>query len=203
MSELFTHAGISLARLAAGIALSLAAGTLIGVVIGYFRLPRRIFSPLIYALAPVPKVALLPVVMLVFGLGDLAKIFLIFIIMVFQVTLEVSGAVTRIPAEYLAPAKAAGAGTGSIIRLIVLPACVPELFVALRVGLGTGISALFFAETFGTRWGLGFYIMDMWMRLNYRKMALGIIAMALLGWGLTTLANVLERRLCPWKNNFR
>ena len=199
MTDLALHTAASLWRLFAGVALSLAVGTAVGVIIGYFRLPRRIFSPVIYALAPVPKVALLPLVMLAFGLGDAAKIFLIFIIMVFQVILEVSGAVSRIPPQYLAPSRAAGAPTWALLRLIVLPACVPELFVALRVGLATGISALFFAETFGTKWGLGFYIMDMWMRLNYTNMALGITAMAVLGWGLTALVNLAERRICRWR----
>ena len=199
MTDLALHTAASLLRLLAGVALSLVVGTAIGIAIGYFRIPRRIFSPVVYALAPVPKVALLPLVMLAFGLGDAAKIFLIFIIMVFQVILEVSGAVGRIPPQHLAPSRAAGAQTWALLRLIVLPACVPELFVALRVGLATGISALFFAETFGTKRGLGFYIMDMWMRLNYTNMALGIIAMAVLGWGLTALVNLAERRICKWR----
>jgi len=199
MTDLALHTAASLWRLLAGVALSLVVGTAVGIIIGYFRLPQRIFSPVIYALAPVPKVALLPLVMLAFGLGDAAKVFLIFIIMVFQVILEVSGAVGRIPPQYLAPSRAAGAPTWALLRLIVLPACVPELFVALRVGLATGISALFFAETFGTKWGLGFYIMDMWMRLNYTNMALGITVMAVLGWGLTALVNLAERRVCRWR----
>lgn len=199
MADMLRHTLFSVWRLVAGVALSMAAGTAVGVWIGYCGTPRKILSPLIYALAPVPKIALLPLVMLLFGIGEWAKIFIIFMVMVFQVILAVAGAVLRIPEEYYIPLRAVRAAPAFIIRKVVLPACLPELFTALRVGLATGISVLFFSETFGTRWGLGFYIMDRWMRLDYRHMALGIAMMALLGWGAATLSEFAEKRICKWK----
>ena len=199
MADMLRHTLFSVWRLVAGVALSMAAGTAVGVWIGYCGTPRKILSPLIYALAPVPKIALLPLVMLLFGIGEWAKIFIIFMVMVFQVILAVAGAVLRIPEEYYIPLRAVRAAPAFIIRKVGLPACLPELFTALRVGLATGISVLFFSETFGTRWGLGFYIMDRWMRLDYRHMALGIAMMALLGWGAATLSEFAEKRICKWK----
>jgi len=199
MADMLMHTLYSVWRLLAGTVLSMTVGTAVGVWIGYCRTPRRILSPLIYALAPVPKIALLPLVMLLFGIGEWAKIFIIFMVMVFQVILAVAGAVLHIPEEYYIPLRAVRAAPPFIIRKVVLPACLPELFTALRVGLATGISVLFFSETFGTRWGLGFYIMDRWMRLDYRHMALGIAMMALLGWGATMLSDLAEKKICKWK----
>jgi NitT/TauT family transport system permease protein len=199
MTDMLIHTLYSVWRLLAGVVLSMSAGTAVGVWIGYCRTPRKILSPLIYALAPVPKIALLPLVMLLFGIGEWAKIFIIFIVMVFQVILAVAGAVLRIPEEYYIPLRTVRAAPAFIIRKVVLPACLPELFTALRVGLATGISVLFFSETFGTRWGLGFYIMDRWMRLDYRHMALGIVMMALLGWGAATLSDLAEKKICKWR----
>lgn len=200
MSGIFIHILYSLARLAAGVAVSVAVGVLIGIPIGYFKPLKRIFMPVIYILAPVPKIALLPIVMLLFGIGETSKIFIIFLVMVFQVLIAVAGSVDHIPEEYFAPFLVVKAKNGFLIRHIVLPAVMPELFTSVRVGFATGISVLFFAETFGTRYGLGFYIMDMWMRLNYPRMAMGIVTMGLIGLGTSMLIDLLEKKICKWKN---
>lgn len=198
MKILLMHTAYSLARLAAGVGISMVAGTVLGICIGYFRLPKKVLMPLIYLLAPIPKIALLPLVMLWFGIGEWAKVFLIILVMLFQVILAVSSAVAHIPEEYYLPLRTAGAGPWFLISQVVLPGCLPELFTALRVGLATGISVLFFAETFGTRWGLGFFVMDMWMRLDYPRMAMGICVLGIIGLGTTIVVDGAEKRLCPW-----
>ncbi|GHU88386.1 ABC transporter permease [Clostridia bacterium] len=199
MNNLLLHTAFSLWRLAAGVAVSLIAGTVIGIALGYCEKPRKVFSPVIYVLAPIPKIALLPLVMLLFGIGELSKIFIIFLVMVFQVVLTVTGATLRVPAEYYIPSRVANMGHWFVLRQIVFPAVLPELFTAVRIGLATGISVLFFAETFGTRHGLGFYIMDMWMRLEYPKMALGIGVLGLIGLVFTLITDFVERKVCKWK----
>ena len=196
---MITHTLYSLRRLAVGGGAAVLAGLAVGIMIGYFRVLRGILSPFVYILAPIPKITLLPLVMMFLGIGDMAKMFLIFIIMVFQVIYAVSGAASRIPAEYFIPLKAAKASTWFIIRKVVIPACMPELFTSIRVGLATGVSALFFAEAFGTRRGLGHFVMDSWMRLNYNHMAQGIISLALLGVVLTILTDLTEKWVCRWK----
>lgn len=196
---LLEHSVYSMRRLLGGGGGAVLVGLIMGIAIGHFSIPRRILSPVVYILAPVPKITLLPLVMMFFGLGDMAKMFLIFIIMLFQVIYAVSGAASRIPVEYFIPLRAAGASRAFIIRKIVWPAVLPDLFTAIRVGLATGISALIFAEAFGTRRGLGFFIMDSWTRLNYRNMAQGIIATAVLGLSLTALSDIVERYVCRWR----
>ncbi len=192
------HGFYSSLRLAGGVFFAAFFGVPAGILIGYHKHLSDFFSPVIYLLAPIPKIALLPMIMLLFGIGDLSKIFIIFIIMYFQVIVAAHDAVKNIPREYFIPLRTIRAGHKAIIFHIILPAVLPEIFTSVRIGLATGISVLFFAETFGTRWGLGFYIMDMWMRLDYKQMYAGILVLGILGLISVTIVNRLQRRICPW-----
>ncbi len=192
------HGFYSSLRLAAGVLFAVIFGMPVGILIGYHKHLSDFISPVIYLLAPIPKIALLPLIMLLFGIGDLSKIFIIFIIMVFQVIVAAHDAVKNIPKEYFIPLRTIKAGHKAIIFHIIIPAVLPEMFTSIRIGLATGISVLFFAETFGTRWGLGFYIMDMWMRLDYKQMYAGILVLGILGLISVTLVNRLQRHICPW-----
>lgn len=196
--QIVKHSGYSLYRLAVGVILAITVGLPSGLLIGYFKKANRLFSPLLYVIAPIPKIALLPLIMLLFGIKDMSKIFLIFIIMVFQVIVAARDSVTKIPAEYFMPYSAAKAKNLFVFRNIIFPASLPHLFTAIRVGLATSISVLFFAESFGTKWGLGFYIMDMWMQLNYKQMYLGIITIGIIGLLSVVFVDRLEKRVCPW-----
>ncbi len=192
------HGFYSSLRLMAGVLFAVIIGMPVGILIGYHKQLSDFFSPVIYLLAPIPKIALLPLIMLLFGIGDLSKIFIIFIIMLFQVIVAAHDAVKNIPREYFIPLRTIRAGHKAIIFHIIIPAVLPEMFTAVRIGLATGISVLFFAETFGTRWGLGFYIMDMWMRLDYKQMYAGILILGVLGLVSVTLVNRLQGYVCPW-----
>jgi len=199
-----THAFFSSFRLIIGVVLAVVLGMPAGILIGYHKQLSDFFSPVIYLLAPIPKIALLPLIMLLFGIGDLSKVFIIFIIMFFQVIVAAHDAVKNIPQEYLIPLRTIKAGHKAILFHVIFPAALPEMFTSVRIGLATGISVLFFAETFGTTWGLGFYIMDMWMRLDYKQMYAGILFLGFLGLISVMLVNRLQLHVCPWmprKNN--
>lgn len=196
--QIAQHSLFSIYRLTAGVALAIAVGLPCGLLIGYFKKADRLFSPILYVIAPIPKIALLPLIMLFFGIKDMSKIFLIFIIVVFQVIVAARDSVTKIPPEYFMPYNAAKAKNSYIFRNIIFPSSLPHLFTAIRVGLATSISVLFFAEGFGTKWGLGFYIMDMWMQLNYKQMYLGIITLGIIGLLSAIFVDRLEKRACPW-----
>ncbi len=198
ITVILIHGFYSVLRLAAGVFLAVLLGMPFGILIGYHRRLSEYISPVIYLLAPIPKIALLPLIMLLFGIGDISKIFIIFIIMFFQVVVAAHDAVKNIPQEYFIPLKTIRAGHKPMIVHIIIPAVLPEMFTSVRVGLATGISVLFFAETFGTRWGLGFYIMDMWMRLDYKQMYAGILVLGILGLICVAIVNRLQKRICPW-----
>lgn len=195
---ILNHTLFSSYRLFAGVILAVCFGMPVGIIIGYFKKLSDLISPVVYLIAPIPKIALLPLIMLVFGIGDISKIFIIFIIMFFQVVVAAHDAVKNIPRDYFVPLNVVKAGNTAILVNIVLPATLPEMFTSVRIGLATGISVLFFAETFGTVWGLGFYIMDMWMRLDYTQMYAGIVSLGILGLISVNLVNRLQKNICPW-----
>lgn len=193
-----SHTLYSSYRLFAGVILAVCIGMPTGIIIGYSKKLSELLSPVVYFIAPIPKIALLPLIMLFFGIGDSSKIFIIFIIMFFQVVVAAHDGVKNISEDYFIPFKTIKAGHKAILFHVVFPAVIPDMFTSIRIGLATGISVLFFAETFGTVWGLGFYIMDMWMRLDYTRMYAGILILGLLGLVSVNSVNRLQKLTCPW-----
>lgn len=199
-SKIALHMLLSLMRIAAGLAVSILVGVPLGLCMGYFPAWNRRLSPLVYFTYPIPKIALLPLVMLVFGLGEFSKIFMIMLIVVFQVIVSMRDAVRSIPKETFYSMISLGARRAAIFKLVVFPASLPALLSSVRVSLGTALSVLFFTETFGTQYGLGYFIMDSWMRVNYVDMFSGILILGVVGLLLFGTVDLLERVVCRWKS---
>ncbi|MDP4089858.1 MAG: ABC transporter permease subunit [Bacillota bacterium] len=197
--NIYIHVLASLGRVAVGLAISLIFGMALGLIMGYSRFWNRLLNPLVYFTYPIPKTALLPVVMLLCGLGDASKIIIIVLIVVFQVIVAVRDAVLDIPSEAYIPIRSLGASSLQILRNITLPAILPALFTNLRLSVGTALSILFFTEGYGTQYGIGYYILDAWTRIDYIAMYTGIIVISLLGFILFISIDVLEETLCRWK----
>lgn len=197
--KLYIHVLASLYRVAGGLGISLVAGVCIGLLMAYSRMWNRLLNPLVYFTYPVPKTALLPVVMLLFGLGDSSKIIVIVLILVFQIIVAVRDAVINIPSETYNPIRSLGASRLQIFKHITLPAILPELLTTLRLSIGTALSILFFTEGYGTQYGIGYYILDAWTRIDYKGMYAGIVVLSLLGFTLFILIDILEETLCKWK----
>ena len=194
------HAGYSLMRIVLGLFAAVAVGYPVGVLMGYFPCVNRLLAPLLYLTYPVPKIALLPVVMLLFGVGEWSKLILVFLIIVFQVVVAVRDAVAAIPSETYAPLRVLGASFAQIVRHVIVPASLPKFITAVRVAMATAISVLFFTETFGTQYGIGYYIMDAWLRVNYLDMYAGIVVLSAMGLLLFILLDWTERRMCAWNH---
>ena len=192
------HAGYSLMRIVLGLFAAVAVGYPVGVLMGYFPRMNRLLAPILYLTYPVPKIALLPVVMLLFGVGETSKLLLVFLIIVFQVIVTVRDAVAAIPPATYFPLRVLGASFGQMVRHIIVPASLPKFITAVRVAMATAISVLFFTETFGTQYGIGYYIMDAWLRVNYLDMYAGIVVLSAIGLLLFILLDLAERRLCAW-----
>lgn len=193
------HGVYSLWRIMAGLFLAIAVGLPLGVLLGYFPKLDKVLSPVVYLTYPIPKIALLPIVMLFFGVGEAAKILLIFLIVVFQVIVAVRDGIRLIPAETYYPLNSLGASFYRIFCDILWPASLPKFITAVRVAMATAISVLFFTETFGTQFGLGYFIMDAWLRVNYLEMYAGIFVLSLMGLVLFGIIDLLERCFCSWQ----
>jgi len=198
-SKMEIHVMYSLGRILAGIAISILVGVPLGFLMGYFNRVDRILSPLVYFTYPVPKLALLPVVMLLFGLGEVSKLIMIILIIVFQIVISSRDAVKSIPEETFRSLQSLGASKLQTFTEIILPASLPEVLTATRLALGTAVSILFFTETFGTEYGMGYFIMDSWMRVNYLDMYAGIVILSFMGFCIFTAIDIAENYVCSWR----
>jgi ABC-type nitrate/sulfonate/bicarbonate transport system permease component len=195
---LAAHFAVSAWRVGVSLALALAAGVPAGMLMGRSRRADSLLSPFVHIAYPVPKIALLPLVLLLFGIGDLAKVFLITLMLFFQVLVTTRDAAREIPREHILSMLSLGANRRQTWRHLVLPAVLPKVLTALRIGIGTAIAVLFFVESFATSTGLGYFILDAWSRIDYSEMYAGIIGMALLGVLFYEGVEMVDRRLCRW-----
>jgi len=197
-ADLAPHLAFSAWRVLAATVLGFVLAVPLGLLIG--RAPRldSVAAPLIFLTYPIPKVVFLPVLLILLGLGDASKIVLITLIVFFQLLVTARDASRAIPAGSVLSVRSLGAGRFDVFRHVVVPAALPDIFTALRIGTGTAVAVLFLAESIGGTSGLGYYIVDAWGRLAYDAMFAGILGMALLGVAIYELLEVAEVRLCRW-----
>ncbi len=190
---------VSAWRVVASILISMLIAVPIGLVLGQSQRLNRIVSPVVYILYPIPKIVFLPIILLFLGIGDASKVFVIFLILFFQVVVVVRDQASTLRPELIYSVRSLGAGRRALFRFVYLPATLPAALTALRVSVGTAIAVLFFAESFATTSGLGYYIIvESWGRLAYPEMYAGVVAMSILGLLLYFAVDWLERRLAPW-----
>ena len=188
------HALASLGRVVASIALAIALAAPLGLVLGQSRRLDGLVAPFIYLLYPVPKVVLVPVLLLVLGIGDFSKIVLITFILFFQILVLVRDAAASIRPELLTSIRSLGAGRRALFRFVYLPAGVPAILTAVRQSIGTAIAVLYIAELIATRYGLGYYIYLQGSTLfDYPRMYAGVLAMSTLGFGLYAGVDALRK----------
>ncbi|WP_243122177.1 ABC transporter permease [Clostridium thermarum] len=197
--KLYIHVLVSLGRVAAGVGISLVLGVSVGLLMAYSKLWSRLLNPLVYFTYPIPKTALLPIIMLLSGLGDISKVTLLVLILVFQITVAVRDAVLNIPPVLYDPLRSLGASSLQVFTHITVPAILPDLLTTLRLSIGTALSILFFSEGYGTQYGIGYYILDAWTRIDYIGMYAGIVVLSILGFVLFISIDLLEEKICRWK----
>lgn len=193
------HLGYSFGRILLGLILALIFGASLGYVMGRSSFWNKVLGPVLYLSYPIPKIALLPILLLLFGLGESSKILLLVLIIAPQVTLAVRDSVLQLPAKYYAIYHTLQATPWQTFSQVTFPAALPALFSSLRVSLGMAISVLFFAENYGTVYGMGYYILDAWTRLDYPTMYLGIIVLSVTGLLLFSLLDLVSRLLIRWQ----
>ena len=196
--ELGWHIAVSGWRILASMLLATAIGVPLGLVLGQNKRWDRIAFPLIYTTYPIPKVALLPIIILFLGIGDSSKIFLITLILFFQVLVIVRDASSNIPSELVLSLRSLGANQMQLLRYVYFPACLPATLTSLRLNVAIAIAVLYLAESFATTSGLGYYVMNTWQQLAYTKMYAAILAMSLIGALAFIALALIEERLCRW-----
>ncbi|MDF2630470.1 MAG: transporter permease protein [Symbiobacteriaceae bacterium] len=195
------HFYTSLYRVTLSTVISLVVGIPWGLYLG--RSGGPIGNVLVYLLHPIPKVVFLPVIIVVMGIGDTSKIFLITLVILFQVVVTVRDAAAGVGQGLIRSVKSLGGSEWHIFRHVILPASLPGIFTALRLVTGTAVAVLFFAETYATKYGLGSLVWDAWSMRQYGLMFAGVMAMALMGFGFYVLLDWAERVICPWADSQR
>jgi len=197
---LSNHFMFSLWRVFAGMALSVLVAAPVGLIIGGSESLNRIFSPFIYLLYPIPKVVFVPVVILFLGIGDTAKVAIMFLILFFQIVVLVRDQAAGLPPQLIQSLHSLGAGRRALFRFVYLPASLPAILTALRQSIGTAVAVLYITELSATKYGLGYYIYyNGSTLLDYPAMYAGVMAMSLLGLGMYFTVDWLERKWCRWK----
>lgn len=192
----------------------------LGIFLGYKKKFDAYISPLVFLTYPVPKIIFLPVFLMLFGLGDFARILLIALTVGYQILVVTRSAILGLDQKYidsfksllpLSPNFDSSKDINAITSYrekhyriqklyhLLIPAALPDAIMSLKVASGTSIAILFMVESFANRRGFGFYIMDAFGRNDTLIMFSGIIAMSIMGIILYEFCNFLERRFCNWK----
>jgi ABC-type nitrate/sulfonate/bicarbonate transport system permease component len=197
---LFTNFWISAWRLVLAILIAFATGYPLGLLVGHERRLDELISPIIYIVYPIPQVAFILMLFLIFGIGHPVKVAIVAIAIFFQLLVSARGAAKQISLEHITSVLSAGASRWQVYRHVILPATLPSILTSLRVSIGLGMAFLYIAETAGAidpvRGGLGSFIKN--SAYNTAAQFAGILAMALLGFCLYIIIDIVERIVCRW-----
>jgi ABC-type nitrate/sulfonate/bicarbonate transport system permease component len=197
------HTLTTVARVVAGFSIGAVAGLAAGLVLGTVQPLRTALEPTISALYVIPKVAILPLVMLIFGLGEASKIAIVAIATFFIVIINTTAAVVGVEPIYLEAGRAFGARRLAMFGHIILPGALPMIVTGLRLALGTALIVVIAAEFVATQEGIGFFIWHAWNTLRPEEMFAGFIVIAVLGMLSYAVIRWSGRKVMPWLEDDR
>ena len=177
---LLSHVGISLQRILVGYAVGCILGVLVGALMGRIRIVRQFADPLVQLMRPIP-VALVPLSIIWFGIGDLSRYFIIFYGVVIIMIMNTAAGVASTPNIRLNAARCLGARRGQIFRRVIIPSAVPYILTGMRVALGFAFMGIVAAEMIAAQSGIGYLIMQSRMLLRTDVMFVGLVTLGVLG----------------------
>lgn len=197
--ELEWHVAVTLYRVFAGFVIGSVPAVAIGLLMAMFK-PVRIFAdPLIAALFPIPKIALMPLLLLAFGFGDASKVALVAIAVFFPVTVNTYTGAANIEKIYWDVARNYGASQAVLFTRVVFFGALPMIFAGLRIALAVSFVVLVASEFVASKTGIGYLIWNSWELLQVDIMFVGIVTIGILGLITSVLFQEIERKVIPWK----
>lgn len=197
--ELWANVLPTVGRLSAGLILGAVTGVLAGLFMGVWRPLRAALGPTFTALYALPKIAILPLLLLIFGLTETPKVLSVAISVFFVVQINTLAGIVQIDAGIREAAQAYRAHGWKLFRYVLLPASVPSIMTGLRVSAGMAVIVVTAVEFVASNNGLGYLIWNSWQLFQPQDMYVGLIVVSLLGALVTSLVLILERLLLPWK----
>lgn len=199
--ELWVHVGATLARLVAGLLIGAVAGVLAGLLMGVWRPLRAALGPTFTALYALPKIAILPLLLLVFGLTETPKVLAVAISVFFVMQINTLAGIVQIDPRILEAARAYRATGFKLFRHVLLPGATPLIITGLRVSAGMAVIVVVAVEFVASNNGLGYLIWNSWQLFQPETMYVGLITVSLIGALVTALVIGLERLLLPWRHS--
>jgi NitT/TauT family transport system permease protein len=197
--ELTENVLISLQRIALGFLLGGVPAIVIGIAMGIWRPIRAIVDPLIVATYPIPKSSLLPLILLIFGLGEMSKVVMVAIGVFYPMAINATAGVLQINQIYLDVGKSFKASPWDTFRTIALPGALPFIMTGVKLGAGLALILIAIAEMVGAKSGIGYMIWSAWETFAVAKMYVGLFVIALIGFAISLILNEIERWLIRWK----
>ena len=197
--ELYTDIGASLGRALPGFAIGAALGIALGLAAGVSRAFDGTFSPVVFLTYPVPKIVLLPLFMLWFGIGDLSKVLIIALACFYPVFINAYYGARSTQQILVWSALNMGAGPGRIFRSIVVPSALPQIFAGLRVSHALSFIVMFAAEMINARSGLGHMIRTAENSLRFDLMYVSLVSIAILGFLGDRFLSLVRQKTLAWQ----
>ena len=198
--ELELHLWASLQRLFCGFLLGGIPALLLGLAMGLYRPVRIAIDPLVAATYPVPKSAILPLVLLIFGLGEMSKVVMVALGVFYPILINTVAGVRNIQPIYLDVGRNFGATGWQVFRTIALPGALPNIMAGVKLGIGMGLILIAIAEMIGAREGIGYMIWNAWQILAVDTMYVGLMVIAILGFLFNLILDAVEQLVVPWRN---
>jgi ABC-type nitrate/sulfonate/bicarbonate transport system permease component len=197
--QLWIHLKASMYRLFWGFVWGGVPALVLGIAMGLNRTLRALVEPIVSATYPIPKSAILPLILLIFGLGEPSKVVMVAIGLFFPILINTIAGVLEIQKIYFDVSKNFGADKFQVFRTVALPGAMPLIMTGVKLGVGMGLILISLAEMVGAKSGLGYMMWNAWEILSVETMYVGLIVIAALGVLFTVALNEIERLLVPWK----
>lgn len=191
--------GISLLRVGVGVLLGGLPAIVIGLLMGVSAAMRALVQPLAAALYPVPKIALLPLVVVVLGLGEASKIATIAVSVFFLMVLQVAASVQQVDGRYFEVARSFGARPQDVFWTVAFPASLPGIMSSIKLGVGFALTLIVGIEFVGANEGIGWLVWRAYEVYAIDRMLAGLVVIAVIGWAITVLLDEVEHWLLPWQ----
>ncbi len=182
-----------------GFGLALVSGVVLGVIIGWYRRARMILDPFLNALYAAPRIAMMPLIIIWFGIGMWSKVFIVFLSAFFPILVNTAAGIRNMDRDLLRAARAFCASDWQIFKTLAIPGSVPFILTGVRQGVAVGLIGVVVGEMLGSSEGIGFMVAYGGQTFQTDTLFVGFVIIAFAGILLTSIAERLERRFSRWR----
>jgi NitT/TauT family transport system permease protein len=197
--SIYPHLQVSAYEFVVGYGAAVILGVPLGILMGWYGRINAVLDPFVSALYATPRIALLPLIMIWFGIGLMSKIAIVFLGAIFPILVNTITGMRTINADFVKVARSFGASDRQMFLTVALPSSIPLLLTGLRLGLGHALVGIVVGEMYGATHGLGYLIATSGARFQTDKVMVGIILIAAAGVAMTELLRLIERRYEGWR----